>query len=89
MLKRTNINFVNNILSKNDHWKILDVGCGYRANKYATVIADVQDLSSFYKEKKFVLIDEKNLPFKDKEFDFVIASHVIEHVDDFEFLLRK
>ena len=89
MLKRTNINFVNNILSKNDHWKILDVGCGYRANKYATVIADVQDLSSFYKEKKFVLIHEKKLPFKDKEFDFVIASHVIEHVDDFEFFIKE
>ena len=89
MLKRTNINFVNNILSKNDHWKILDVGCGYRANKYATVIADVQDLSSFYKEKKFVLIHEKNLPFKDKEFDFVIASHVIEHVEDFEFFIKE
>ena len=89
MLKRTNINFVNNILSKNDHWKILDVGCGYRANKYATVVADVQDLSSFYKEKKFVLIHEKNLPFKDKEFDFVIASHVIEHVQDFEFFIKE
>ena len=89
MLKRTNINFVNNILSKNDHWKILDIGCGYKANKYATIIADVQDLSNFYKEKKFILIQEKKLPFKDKEFDFVIASHVIEHVEDFEFFIKE
>ena len=89
MLKRTTINFVNETLSKNASWKILDVGCGYRANKYATVLADVKDLSDFYKEKKFIKINEKRLPFKDKEFDFVIASHVIEHVEDFEFFLRE
>ena len=89
MLKRTTINFVNNTLSKNTHWKILDIGCGYRANKHASVLADVQDLSDFYKEKTFIKINEKKLPFKDKEFDFVITSHVIEHVEDFEFFLKE
>ena len=89
MLKRTTINFVNKSLNKNNNWKILDIGCGYRANKYASVIADTQDFSNFYKERKFVKIKEKRLPFKDKEFDFVIASHVIEHVEDFEFFLKE
>jgi len=89
LLKRTTINFVNDTLSKNTNWKILDIGCGYRANKYASVIADVLDLSDFYKEKRFIKINEKRLPFKDKEFDFVIASHVIEHVEDFEFFLKE
>ena len=89
MLKRTTINFVNDTLSKNIDWKILDIGCGYRANKYASVIADVLDLSNFYKEKKFIKISEKKLPFKDNEFDFVRASHVIEHVEDFEFFLKE
>ena len=89
MLKRTTINFVNNTLSKNTNWKILDIGCGYRANKHASVLADVQDLSDFYKEKTFIQIKEKKLPFEDKEFDFVIASHVIEHVEDFEFFLKE
>ena len=89
MLKRTTINFVNNTLSKNTSWKILDIGCGYRANKHASVLADVQDLSDFYKEKTFIKINEKKLPFKDKEFDFVITSHVIEHVEDFEFFLKE
>ena len=83
MLRRTSINFVNNTLSKNTNWKILDLCCGYRANKNATVIADVHDFSSFYKGKNFIKINEKKLPFKDNEFDFVIASHVIEHVEDF------
>jgi len=89
LLNRTTINFVNNTLSKNPNWKILDIGCGYRANKHASVLADVQDLSDFYKEKTFIKINKKKLPFKDKEFDFVIASHVIEHVEDFEFFLKE
>jgi len=89
LLKRTTINFVNDTLSKNIDWNILDIGCGYRANKYASVIADVLDLSDFYKEKRFIKINEKKLPFKDKEFDFVVASHVIEHVEDFEFFLKE
>ena len=89
MLKRTSITHVNNILEKNLDWKVLDIGCGYRAHKNASVIADIQDFSNFYKEKKFVKIKEKNLPFKDKEFDFVIASHVIEHVEDFQFFIKE
>ena len=89
MLKRTSITHVDKILEKNPNWKILDIGCGYRAHKNASVIADIQNFSDFYKEKKFVLIQGKNLPFKDKEFDFVIASHVIEHVQDFEFFIKE
>ena len=89
MLKRTSIAHVNSVLEKNLNWKILDIGCGYRANKNASVIADIQDFSDFYKEKKFVLVQNKRLPFKDKEFDFVIASHVIEHVKDFDFFLKE
>ena len=89
MLKRTSINFVNKTLERNPSWKILDIGCGYRANKYATVIADIQDFSDFYRGKNFIKITNDILPFKDKEFDFVIASHVIEHVKDFEFFIKE
>ena len=89
MLKRTSIKHVNSILEKNPNWKTLDIGCGFSAHKNASVIADVQDLSGFYKERKFIKIEGKNLPFKNKEFDFVIASHVIEHVEDFEFFIKE
>jgi len=89
LLKRTSINFINDLLSKNQAWKILDIGCGYTANNYATVLADAKDLSNFYKSKKFIQIKDEKLPFKDKEFDFVISSHVIEHVKNFEFFIKE
>ena len=89
MLNRTSIKHLNSIIKENQKWKVLDVGCGYRAHPKATVIADVQDLSNYYKERKFIKINEKKFPFKDKEFDFVIASHVIEHVEDFEFFIKE
>ena len=89
MIRRTSIKHVNSLLEKNLNWKVLDIGCGYTPNKYATEIADQQDLSNFYKGRKFIKINEKVLPFHDKEFDFVIASHVIEHVQDFEFFLKE
>ena len=80
MIKRTSQDYIQSILSKKSDWKILDIGCGYSANTFATTICDVQDLSEFYKEKNFIKLNSKNLPFKDKEFDFVILSHVMEHV---------
>ncbi|MDA7770158.1 class I SAM-dependent methyltransferase [Candidatus Pelagibacter sp.] len=89
LIKRTSKTFIENTLSLNPNWNILDIGCGFGANKYANVICDVQDLSEHYLGKKFIKLVEKKLPFKDKEFDFVIASHVIEHVEDVEFFLGE
>ncbi len=89
MLKRTSIKHINKLLEKNSSWNILDVGCGYRAHPKATIIADKQNFFDFYKGRKFIQIKDKVLPFKDKEFDFVIASHVIEHVEDFEFFINE
>ena len=89
MIKRTSKQFIDNLLHKNPNWKILDIGCGYSPNKYATVFCDTQDLSKFYKEKKFIKLEGTKLPFENKEFDFVIASHVMEHVLDIEFFINE
>ena len=89
MIKRTSKDHIQSILSEKTNWKILDIGCGYSANEFATTICDVQDLSEFYKEKNFVKLENKSLPFKDNEFDFVIASHVLEHVEDFKFFIKE
>ncbi|MDA9599670.1 class I SAM-dependent methyltransferase [Candidatus Pelagibacter sp.] len=83
MIERTSKEFVLKLLDNNQkNWNILDIGCNLDAVKYAQTVADETNFSSFYKDKKFVVINNKRLPFKDKEFDFVYASHVIEHVED-------
>ena len=89
MIRRTSIHTINQKLKDNPSWNTLDIGCGYTANEHAKIVADTQDLSSFYKDKKFIKITEKKLPFKDNEFDFVITSHVIEHVWDFQFFIKE
>ena len=89
MIKRTSKIFIEKTLSLNPSWNILDIGCGHGANVFANVICDVQDLSKYYPNKKFIRLIEKKLPFKDNEFDFVISSHVIEHVEDVEFFIKE
>ncbi len=89
MIKRTSKKYIQNLLSENKQWQVLDIGCGYTANEYANTICDVQDLSSYYKDRNFIKLENNKLPFKDNQFDFVIASHVIEHVDNFELFIKE
>jgi len=89
LIKRSSKQYIDKLLKNNPNWKILDVGCGYTAHENATVICDVQDLSNFYKDKNFIKLDGNVLPFKDNEFDFVIASHVIEHVKDVKIFINE
>tara|TARA_B100000482_G_C12466285_1_gene243042 strand:+ start:4 stop:615 length:612 start_codon:yes stop_codon:yes gene_type:complete len=89
LIKRSSLKFTNNLLKKNKSWKILDIGCGYTANENATTLCDVIDLQEQYPDKKFVKLVSKNLPFADKEFDFVIASHVLEHVENPELFIEE
>ena len=89
MIRRSSKQYIDKLLKNNLNWKILDIGCGYTAHENATVICDIQDLSSFYKDKNFVKLDGNVLPFKDNEFDFVIASHVIEHVKDVKTFINE
>ena len=69
MLSRNSLKTVNLLLKEKSNWNILDIGCGYTANINANVVADAQDLSHFYKDRKFVQIKDRNLPFTDNEFD--------------------
>ena len=89
MIKRSSKRYIDYQIEKNPDWKILDIGGGYTAHKNAKVICDVQNLSEFYKDRKFVKLNDKKLPFDDKEFDFVITSHVIEHVEDVIFFIKE
>ena len=89
MISRTSKTYIENLLSQKKDWKILDIGCGYSANNYATTICDVQDLSNFYKNKNFVILKNNVLPFNDNQFDFVICSHVMEHVKDLKYFIKE
>jgi len=89
LIKRSSKKTIDKILENNKSWNILDIGCGYTAHKNASVVCDIQDLSHVYKEKNFVKLTSNILPFRDKEFDFVIASHVIEHVKDVEVFIQE
>lgn len=40
-------------------------------------------------DKKVIFYDGKKFPFGDKEFDYVICAHVIEHVEDVEGFLSE
>ena len=86
---RSSKKYIDNQIEQNPNWKVLDIGCGYTAHKKANIICDVQDLSEYYKGRDFVKLEDKTLPFKDKEFDFVITSHVIEHVEDVNFFIKE
>jgi len=89
LIKRTSLENINSILKQNTNWNILDIGCGYTAHPKATIICDVLNLADYYPNKKFIQLTEKKLPFKDKQFDFVISSHVIEHVEDVSFFISE
>jgi ubiquinone/menaquinone biosynthesis C-methylase UbiE len=92
MIQRTSREHVLKILKENqNNWEILDIGCNIAPVEFAQTVADVQNFSIFYKEKnkKFVLIKDKNLPFSNNQFDFVYASHVIEHVENLSFFISE
>lgn len=73
------------------NWKVLDVGSGHRPNRRANVLIDNElnetehrsgKKASVPSDKLMVVGDALHMPFKDKEFDFIIASHIAEHIDD-------
>jgi SAM-dependent methyltransferase len=79
-------------------WLVLDLGSGHGPHLRADVLVDRSlsedkhrggrgsDLSS---GKPFVLADGRALPFADSTFDFVICSHVVEHVVEIDAFMRE
>lgn len=76
-------------LSFGDDWLVLDVGSGHNPHPRANVLADRYIWDDTERsgqvivaplDKFLVQADGAALPFAPKTFDFVICSHVLEHV---------
>ena len=68
------------MVANNPEWNVLDLGCGPDGMKLANVYADIEDRKKSYPNNRFVQTEACNTPFEDKEFDFVFAMHVVEHI---------
>lgn len=92
--------FAHKIKSIKTEHRVLEIGPGVAPHPRADIYLD----KSFSEEEAFkqrgwmpqisldkevVYYDGKNFPFKDKEFDYVICSHVLEHVEDVDYFLNE
>jgi SAM-dependent methyltransferase len=71
--------------------KILEVGSGNRPRRRSDILCDrfIDDNVQRARQEQiridkrpFVVANGEALPFKNKSFDYVIASHILEHVDN-------
>lgn len=74
---------------------VLDVGSGGSPNPRADILfdrligADHRCGSKVVIDRPAVFGDAHELPFKDKSFDYVIASHILEHMSDPEIFISE
>lgn len=80
-----------------DDWLVLDIGSGHNPHPRANILADRYLEENIDRSGKPIRVDEKRLfiadaqclPFKSKVFDYIIASHIVEHVENPEEFCRE
>jgi len=67
---------------------VLDIGSGHSPHPRADVLCDryidddTERGGSIRADRPLIVADAHDLPFKDGAFDYVVTSHIIEHMDD-------
>ena len=77
--------------------KVLEVGPGHNPSFRSNVIAEKFVDTNYHRcgdvkifpHQSFVNADGENLPFKDKEFDYVICNQVLEHAENPELFVKE
>lgn len=86
-----------NHLNINTSDYVLEVGGGHNPHPRSNIVVDKFVESNYHrqsdikvlKHQEFVQADGEDLPFRTKEFDYVISSHVLEHTEDPEAFLKE
>lgn len=76
------------LINKND--RVLEIGSGHNPHPRSNVIVEKYINTNYHRSgnvsifpyQEFINGEGENLPFRDKEFDYVICCQVLEHVDD-------
>ena len=84
-------------LNVNKKYRVLEVGGGHNPHPASQIIVDKFANDNTHrsgdikvlKHQQFIEGDGENLPFKDKEFDYVICCQVLEHVENPEKFLQE
>lgn len=77
--------------------RVLEVGGGHNPHPRSNVVVDKYTDTNYHrsgdikvlKNQTFMQADGESLPFKDKEFDYVICCQVLEHVENPEKFLAE
>lgn len=80
-----------------DTWRVLDVGSGQSPHVRADVLLERYPDDARHRagdpidtaDPRLIVGDACAMPFGNKEFDYIIASHLAEHVDDPAALCRE